>query len=109
MLIEYFEEGGLLKYAATIVFGGLLVVELVLGLFGVRQGQIQRHRAWMLRAYSTGLAVATQRVYFPVVSVLFGGMTDLTLGIGVWVTWLIHAMVAEIIIVWMRRRSVPAK
>ena len=105
-LAGYFPMGGMLKYSATLVFGGLLVIALLSALVAIRRGNAVQHRAWMLRGYSLGLAVATQRVYFAIAFVVLGEMSDLTLGVGVWVTWTLHLVVAEIIIARGLRASV---
>ncbi len=64
---------------------------LLLGVVAIRRGDVNRHRAWMVRGYALGLAAGTQ--------VLTGGLaegtgelrSDVAKGLG----WVINLAVAE--------------
>lgn len=97
--------GGPLESAATTVFGAWFLIALIRAYTAIRRRQIARHRDWMIRAYSVGLAVTTIR---PIVGVFFATsrLTGLTprdfFGIAFWIGFTLHVIAAE---VWIRRRT----
>ena len=61
---QYFPAfGGILKYSSNALFAVLLALTLILAVKAIRNGDVSRHRVWMVRAFAIGLGVATQRVY----------------------------------------------
>ncbi len=78
-----------------LVFGGLMVVSLLMGLYRARKREFMKHRAWMIRGYAIGMGAGTQVVVFiPWVLIvsLPGEMARaLLLGAG----WAINLMLAE--------------
>mgnify|MGYP000211949856 CR=1 FL=1 len=42
------------------IFGGLMTLSVVLGVVAILQKKIDRHRAWMTRAYAIGIGAGTQ-------------------------------------------------
>ena len=96
--------GGTLEAAGTMVFGSYFLVALTNGWRYILEKNIERHRIWMIRAFSIGLAVATIR---PIIG-LFFALTNLSphefFGIAFWIGFTLHASIAEL---WIRsRRSV---
>ena len=51
---------GALLYALRLLFGSAMVVSIVLGFTTIRRGDVQGHRAWMMRGYALGLGAGTQ-------------------------------------------------
>jgi uncharacterized membrane protein len=95
---------GELLYALRLLFGSAMVASVVLAFATIRRGDIQRHRAWMLRGYAIGLGAGTQ-VLTQMAGALAGGPPSelrgaLLMGAG----WVINLAIAEWVI---RRRPVP--
>lgn len=93
------EGTGDLLYVFRLLFGSGMAVSIVLGLAAIRRRDIDRHRAWMTRAYALALGAGTQAFTVGVGEALFGvGVvrTDLMMGAG----WAINLAVAE----WFIRR-----
>lgn len=102
---QYFPVfGGLLKYAGILVFSLGLILSLGQAVRAIVTRDIQRHRAWMMRAMAIGLGGATQRVFLLPVFVINGGLGELTIGLGVWSGFLLNLAVAE----WVLRRRALA-
>ena len=91
---------GPLLFVLRLVFGSAMAACLVLGVTTIRRGDVERHRAWMIRAYAIGLAAGTQAFTGGVGAALIGTgalQGDLAKGAG----WAINLAVAE----WVIRRS----
>ncbi len=93
--------GGTLKSTGIIVFSLGLILSLGLAIQAIRNRDIQHHRAWMMRAMAIGLGGATQRVFLLPVFVINGGLSELTIGLGVWAGFLLNLVAAG----WMLRRG----
>jgi uncharacterized membrane protein len=97
--------GGSLETAATTAFGAWFLFALGKAYTAIRRREILRHREWMIRAYSTGLAVTTIR---PIVGFFFATsrLTGLTphdfFGIAFWIGFTAHAVAAEL---WISRSA----
>jgi uncharacterized membrane protein len=88
---------GALAYLFRLAFSLGMVTSLVLGLTAVRRRDINRHRAWMTRAYALALGAATQVFTLGIGPAVFGpGLLthDLSLGAG----WILNLAVAEYVI-----------
>jgi uncharacterized membrane protein len=96
---------GELLYVLRLFFGSAMVVCIVLGFAAIRKRDVQRHRAWMARAYAIGLATGTQVINAVVVLVLFGPADELRGALQMAASWLINLAVAE----WAIRRSPPTR
>ncbi len=104
--------GGVVQAVATTLFALLFLVALGKAYRHIRRREIAQHRAWMLRAFAIGLAVATIR---PIIGLFFATsrLTGLTpeafFGIAFWIGFVLHLVVAEAWIRWTRpidRRAV---
>jgi len=84
--------------AANLTFGGALFIALIIAFHAIKNRDITRHRAWMIRAYAIGLSVATMRIFFGGVFVIFGEFNDAYLPSLVWLTFLLHIAIAELIL-----------
>ena len=103
--------GGVNQAAATTLFGSFFLLALGKAFWHIRRREISLHRQWMIRAFSTGLAVATIR---PVVGIFFATsrLSHLTpgefFGAAFWIGFTLHLMAAE---AWIRttpQRPTPA-
>lgn len=103
--------GGMLRYTGAHLFGVAMIVALVLGTVAILRKRVTQHRAWMVRAYAIGLGVGTQRLIIIPLFLWFGGVDDLTVGLGMWGGWLVTLLGAELVIRGSRRPkpvAVPA-
>ena len=100
--------GGANETAATMLFAILFLVALGSAFVAIRQGQVETHREWMIRAFAIGLAVALVR---PIVGVFFATsrITHLTphdfFGTAFWLGFTIQTIAAEIWIHYTRRET----
>jgi uncharacterized membrane protein len=91
--------GGVNQAAATVVFSIFFLYALFKALQQVLQHKIARHREWVIRAYSIGLAVATIRIINGIffATSRFTGLTPREFfGIGFWIGFVAHLIFAEI-------------
>lgn len=90
--------GGVNQAAATTLFGTFFLFALAKAFWHIRRREILLHRQWMMRAFATGLAVATIR---PIVGFFFAtsGLTHLTphefFGTAFWLGFTLQLMAAE--------------
>ena len=90
--------GGITQATATGLFALYFLFALGKAFWHIRRRQIAAHRAWMVRAFATGLAVATIR---PIVGLFYAtsrlsGLTPQEFfGIAFWLGFVLHLMAAE--------------
>lgn len=94
--------GGLFKSIAVYVFSVAQMVTLTIALRAILRRDIARHRAWMIRAFAIGLAISTMRIFFIPAYLLYGIPSDFTVGLGMWIGFLVNIAVAEFIL-WRER------
>ena len=105
--------GGVNEMAATMLFASIFLFALIKAFLSIRRGNVALHREWMIRAFATGLAVATVR---PIMGVFFAtrGITHLTphdfFGTAFWLGFTLQLIAAEIWINYTRpyQKSFPA-
>jgi uncharacterized membrane protein len=91
--------GGVNQAAATASFGAFFLFALGRAFWMIRRREIALHREWMIRAFATGLAVATIR---PIIGMFFAtsrltGMTPHEFfGTAFWIGFTLQVMVAEV-------------
>lgn len=92
--------GGLLEATASAVFGTYFVAALLLAFLAIKAGDVRDHRRWMIRAFATGLAVGSIRLWVGVFELL--GLVPFEVGFGIafWLGFLLHVAAAE---VYLRR------
>lgn len=87
-------DGAALSWIRGFV-GTAMTTEILLGFWALRQGDLVRHGAWMLRAYALGLGAGTQVLtHLPM---LLGAVepTPLANAVAMGGGWLLNALVAE--------------
>jgi uncharacterized membrane protein len=90
--------GGFNQAAATTLFATFFLFALCKAFWHIGRGEVARHREWMIRAFSIGLAVATIR---PIIGMFFAtsrfsGLTPHEFfGIGFWIGFVLHLVAAE--------------
>lgn len=101
-----FPFGGQVQATATALFGAWFLLSLSLAYRSIRRGDLVEHRQWMIRAFATGLAVGTIRIWVG----LFEGFGWLefrdAFGLSFWLAFALHALAAE---VWLRVNPSPAE
>jgi hypothetical protein len=94
--------GGANETAATSFFAVIFLFALAKAFLHIRRREISQHRAWMIRTFVIGLAVATIR---PMVGMFFA-LTDLSpqefFGIAFWLGFTLHLIAAEVWINYTR-------
>jgi uncharacterized membrane protein len=96
--------GGLGEAMATAVFSCWFVACLALAVNAIRRGDAINHRRWMIRAFATGVAVGTVRIWL---GLLFGsGLLDAhdSFDAAFWIAFSLHVIAGEW---WIR--TTPAK
>jgi uncharacterized membrane protein len=86
---------GELLYLLRLLFGSAMVVSIVLGFVAIRQGDVRRHRAWMLRGYAIGLGAGTQILTEVAGALILGPPRELTGDLLKGAGWVINVAVAE--------------
>lgn len=88
------------------VFGLALLVALALSLAAIRERDIPRHRAWVIRAYAIGMGSGTVALVFFPIYLLFGqeAVTGLAADIIFASWWTLNIACAE----WVIHRITPA-
>ena len=101
LLFGFFQSfGGTVQASASVVFGVWFLTSLLLAYRAVRRGDITTHRRWMIRAFAVGVAVGTIRIWIG----LFEGFgmfeTRDAFGVAFWISFALHAAVAELWLYW---------
>ncbi len=102
MCLSLHGVSGWFKSLAAYIFSAAQILTLFLALHAILRRDIARHRAWMIRAFAIGLAVSTMRAFFIPAYFLFGIPNDFTIGLGMWVGFLVNIAAAECLL-WRER------
>ena len=102
--LALFAYGGFAAQLGFASLGGLLIVTLVSAYVAIRQGHETLHREWTIRSFSLLFAAVTLRL----LQVTYAG-----LGVGeaqayaavAWSSWVPNLVVAELIVLGLRRRA----
>lgn len=100
-----FAFGGVGETVAAVIFGAWFVICLLLAFRAIRQDRVVDHRRWMIRAFATGLAVGTIRIWVEILSVT--GIYDFrdSFDVAFWLAFIMHGIAAEW---WIRTTPHPA-
>lgn len=95
----YPSYGGLLKYSGIVAYNIVMLSALYLAIKHALNQNIKNHRLWMMRTVAVGLAPATQRIIIIPLVVIFGEdiVTDLFIGLLIWVGLIINLLFVEFI------------
>ncbi len=82
----YPQYGGVLKYLGIAVHCLVLVVSLLLAYRAIRRGDVESHKAWMMRMTAAALSPATQRLFIIPTYLLIGEdlVTDVVIAGVIW-------------------------
>ena len=86
------------------VFGGFMLVALILAVRAIVRRRFSVHGAWMTRAYAIAVAAGTQAILLIPVSLTLGSSHELGRALTMAVAWILNLAVAELAI---RRRPRP--
>jgi uncharacterized membrane protein len=95
---------GDLLYAFRLLFGSAMLGSIVLAFAAIRRHDVQRHRAWMMRAYAIALGAGTQALTQGVGAMIGGPPNELRGALLMGAGWVINLAIAE----WAIRKR-PAK
>jgi Predicted membrane protein (DUF2306) len=89
------------------LFGLGLLIALSLAMAAIRDRDVQRHRAWMIRAYATGMGLGVVGLVFFPIYIVTGqppmGLTSDILFVG---SWVLTIVIGEVVV---RSLSRPAQ
>lgn len=100
--------GGAVTHVGFGVLGVLTVATTLAAFVLIRQGDVVRHREWMIRSYASLFAAVTLRLELPILMVLFGGPVvgfRPAYQVIAWLCWVPNIIVAELLI--RSRRGTP--
>jgi uncharacterized membrane protein len=97
---------GALVYGTRMLFGGWMILTIVVGTVAIYRRDFTNHGVWMTRAYAVGAGGSTQ-VFTAAPLFLFfpEHLNDLTRAISLGAGWVINFAIAE----WVIRRRVQAR
>jgi uncharacterized membrane protein YozB (DUF420 family) len=100
-----FPWGGTGEGMATAVFGCGFLTCLVLAFRAIRRGDVVNHRRWMIRAFATGVAVGTIRIWVGllIASGLFNFHNSFAAAF--WIAFSLHVLAGE----WWIRTTPPLR
>jgi hypothetical protein len=93
---------GPLLFVFREIFGGFMLLSLVLGVRAILQRRFAVHGAWMTRAYAIGVGAGTQALFLIPVSMMLGSSHELGRAVTMALAWIANLGVAELAI---RRRA----
>jgi Predicted membrane protein (DUF2306) len=98
-----FAWGGTGEGIATAVFGCWFLTCLVLAFRAIRRDDVVNHRRWMIRAFATGVAVGTIRIWIGLL--LASGLLDFhdSFAAAFWIALSLHVLAGE----WWVRTTPP--
>lgn len=90
------------------LFGLVLLVALALAMAAIRDRDIQRHRAWMIRSYAVGMGLGVVGlVFFPIYLVTGEPPTGLGADMLFVASWLVSILMGEVVI--LRLSTAPSR
>lgn len=90
-----------LLYAFRLLFGTGMVLSIILGYLAILRKDVDKHLAWMTRAYAIGLGAGTQVFTGMVGALIFGTPNEFQNALLHGAAWVINLAVAE----WSIRKS----
>lgn len=90
--------------ALRLLFGLAMIVSIVLSFAAIRRGNVNQHRAWIMRGYAIGLGAGSQTLILMVREMIAGTPNELNRALLMGAAWMINLVVAEWII---RKRKTP--
>jgi uncharacterized membrane protein len=90
--------GGTLTLVGTWIFALAMIACLITAYRAIRRMDVTRHRAFMIRAYAIGSAVATTRLVGLIGTGFLGFDFITNFGYWLWIAMLIHVIGAELIL-----------
>jgi uncharacterized membrane protein len=88
---------GAVSSAGFLTLGLFWITSTAFGYFTIRQGQVTRHREWMIRSYALTAAAITLRIYLPIAT-LSGIQIPVAYPAIAWLCWIPNLLFAEYII-----------
>jgi len=95
-----FQFTGTTASSAGILFGVLFLIALVRAFIAIRRHDLQRHREWMIRAFSIGIGISTVRIVGGILFLITRAVSFEMLGLSFWIGWTLTLAAGEL---WIRR------
>jgi uncharacterized membrane protein len=86
--------------AQRLLFGSAMIVSIVISFAAIRRGNVNQHRAWMMRGYAIGMGAGTQALILMAGEMIAGKPSELSRALLMGASWVINLAVAE----WIIRR-----
>lgn len=96
--MAFYANGGVAASLGFVFMSVLWFYTTFMGLHTVRTGQINQHKAWMIRSYAVTFSAVTLRLWVPVLSLGFRFDHLQIIIITAWISWLFNLIAAEFII-----------
>lgn len=90
--------------APSLVFGGFLVFAGARALGAIRRGDVDAHRAWMVRCFAAALGIGTIRLFAVALITLTPWTAKQVISPTFWAGWIVTLAVAEAWL-WRERRA----
>ena len=105
-IIGIHANGGWTSQLAFCLLGGLWVYFSFLALLKAKQGDISAHRAFMYRSFALSLSAITLRTWKYLIVAIWHPRPMDTYRLVAWLGWVINLLVAEIIILYLKRKQI---
>lgn len=89
---------GDLLLSLRLVFGGAMILSLLLGVDAIRRGDLSGHRAWMMRGYAIGMGAGTQGAILLPWTLLAGEAGETARALLMGAGWTLNLLIAETLI-----------
>lgn len=103
MLVYVIGFAGIAETVNVTLFASLFLIFLGLAIYRIRRREVAAHREWMIRAFALGLASASLRLIFLVVTTVSDFSFAESFLIALWISFPLHLVVAELWIIIGRR------
>jgi uncharacterized membrane protein len=86
---------------AKIGFSGMSIswlITTILAYSTIRNGNIEKHKQWMIRSFAVTLTGVTFRLWAPILFILFESNPIIAYRIDSWISWALNLVIAEVLI-----------
>ena len=99
--LAFHAVGGMVARIGFILLALATLATAVQGYLQVRQGDVRRHREWMLRSYALIFGAVTLRIWLPLLIIAYQGQFIPAYQWVAWLSWVPNALFVE----WIIRRG----
>ena len=106
ILVYVLGLAGIAETVNVTLFASLFLIFLGLAVYRIRRREVAAHREWMIRAFALGLASASLRLIFLIVTAVSDFSFAESFLIALWISFPLHLVIAELWIIIGRRSRV---